>query len=212
MRDVRSLINSRSTLYRRCIGADYVRLVLPFTVAIATALGCVFAASSASKLRHRRAWTDFRASMRATRLLPERAVATVAAALATGEAVVALALLGCAAYLGTRGVAAPVRAVTAVVLAAALLLAAVLAAGVALVVRRGTVAACACFGGTAQRPLSRVHLWRNGVIMLLAATGVAVTAPAPTPASAAMTLLAAATGAIGSLFIVFWDDLAELWP
>lgn len=180
------------------------------TLAMLTLGTWVFAFSAGSKLRSRRAYRAFRAGLRAAGLVPGPALATVAAILAGCEAGLAMTMAALAAATvapSTGGV----LAATETALACAAALAAVLAAGVATVLRRGTEAPCACFGGQPRRPLGRAHLIRNAVLAGCFAAGL-VTGPLasgrPGPAA---TVLATATGSLAALLIVHWEDLADLF-
>jgi hypothetical protein len=87
----------------------------------------------------------------------------------------------------------------------------VLTSGVALIIRRGAQARCACFGARSSRPLGRAHLARN--VGLLAVVGVGlIAAPLahgrPAPAGA---MLAAVAGAAAALVVIRWEDIADLF-
>jgi GNAT superfamily N-acetyltransferase len=103
--------------------------------------------------------------------------------------------------------------VGAMVLASALM--AALTAGVARMVRRDTAPStapviCACFGRGSTR-LTRVHIARNGgltcLAMLAAATGAAPGTASLHPAGVA---LSAVVAGVGTLVVVFWEDLSAL--
>jgi hypothetical protein len=88
---------------------------------------------------------------------------------------------------------------------------AVFTAGVALAVRRGTGARCACFGA-AEQPLGARHLVRNG--LLLAAVGVAalgIAVASAQPLGPAGTAMAVSAGAVGALLLIRLDDLVDLF-
>jgi hypothetical protein len=152
----------------------------------------VFAISAAGKLRTAAARTAFRRSLADMTVLPVRAVGTVAKAVPIAEtAAVVLLVLPPTAALGS-------------LLALALL--AAFTTGIVLVLRRGTRAGCLCFG-TTERPYSRRHLVRNGLLTAAAATG-AVTSGTPTDLPA--TLIAIAAGAVAALMLVTFDELLDL--
>jgi len=169
-------------------------------VVLLTVPCAVFAVSSWSKLRGLAA---FEASLGAMRLVPTRFVRPVAAAVCGSEAVVAVGLL---VGLWHRGVAL-------VALAAAGLLLAVLTAAVVIVLRRGTVARCACFGGSGQR-LRRAHVVRNGLLLLVMAAAAALVARGTDTAGAAgppATALGAFAGGVGALLLTRLDELVDLF-
>lgn len=177
------------------------------SIVVLSLAGCVFTASAVTKLRSRPAYRAFRGGLRQTGLVPERLLPVAAAVLAGAEAVVAAGLLGAAALAADRAPWAAAVAESA--LGAAALLVSALTAGVAVVVRRGTRARCACFGGSGG-PLGRVHLARNLVLMAVLGVGLVGSPLAqerPGPAGAA---LAAGAGAIAALLFVQWEELADL--
>jgi hypothetical protein len=165
-------------------------------VALLTVPCAVFAVSSWSKLRGRAA---FVASLEAMRLVPARLVRPVAAAVSGAEAVVAVGLL---VGLWHRGVAL-------VALAAAGPLLAVLTAGIVVLLRRGTVAHCACFGGAGQL-LRRAHVVRNGLLLLVVGAAAALVV-ATGPAGPAATALGAFAGGVGALLLIRLDELVDLF-
>ncbi|HKD96110.1 MAG TPA: MauE/DoxX family redox-associated membrane protein, partial [Micromonosporaceae bacterium] len=143
---------------------------------------CVYGTSAATKLARRAATRSFRAGLRATRLLPERAVRPVATLLITAEALVSV---GAIAAITGRAVAVPQAAVLAVaVLACGSVLTGVLLGGVILVVRRGTRAPCRCFGAATDAPLGVVHIARNAALAAALTAGFAggvLSGPGPAP-------------------------------
>ena len=174
---------------------------------------CVYGTSSAAKLGSRRNYTAFRAGLAETSLVPRRLLRAVAAMLTGAEAAVAAGAAVAAILIGTGLGGARPTAIA--VLACAIVLTSVLAAGVAVVIRTGTHATCACFGarpGQASRALGWPHLIRNLALLILLLTGlaasvaVAVTRPAPAPA-----LVAATTGAVIALLVIMLDDLVALF-
>jgi hypothetical protein len=167
----------------------------------------VFIASAGSKLRSRIAFRSFRAGLRATALVPEHRLPAIAAGLAAGEAVSALLLTAAAAMVVAGATGATAMAVLA--LAAATLLFVVLTAGVALVLRRGISARCACFGASSGMPLGRVHALRNLTMLVLLTAGLALCplAHRPPAAGAAVAVLA---GVVVASLIIRWEDLATL--
>lgn len=180
-----------------------------FSIAVLSLAGCVFAASAAAKFHSRQAYPSFRDGLSETRLFPGRLLSAAAASLSGAEAVIAAGLLAAAALTAA---AAPSAAwITESALAAAAVLAATLVAGVAVVLRLGIHARCACFGAHASRPLGRVHLARNLsllVVICAGSAGVPLAHGRPAPAGA---VLAAAAGAVAALVFIRWEDLAELF-
>ena len=77
------------------------------------------------------------------------------------------------------------------------LLTATLTAGVAVVIRRGTRARCACFGAGSTRPLGGAHLFRNLALLAVLAFGLASNPLGHGHPGPAGTLAAAAAGARG---------------
>ncbi|MEU0563642.1 MauE/DoxX family redox-associated membrane protein [Dactylosporangium sp. NPDC006015] len=179
------------------------------SLGLLAALGCVFAASAWSKLRSRAAQQAFAESLRPVPLVPAGHVTGVAMAATVAEAGLVAGLA--AAAVAVTGGWPPARPLTMTVLALTGALLAVFTTGVALAVRRGTGARCACFGA-AERPLSARHLVRNG--LLLAATGTAALGIAMTrtqPLDLAGTAVALTTGAVCGLLVIRLDDLVDLF-
>ncbi len=179
------------------------------SVAILSLAACVFASSAAAKLRSRQAYQSFRAGLGETALMPERMLPTAVAALPGAEAVTAAGLAVAAGLAAAAGPGAKPAAETA--LTAAAVLTAVLAGGVALVMRRGTEARCACFGAGSGRPLGGVHLIRNLTLLALLVSGAAGSALGHGHPAPAGIVVAAAAGAVAALLFVRWEDLAGLF-
>jgi hypothetical protein len=168
-----------------------------------TVLWLVFAVSTVGKLR---AWRGFVASLQPLGLLPGRLVpaTAVAVAVAAAEVTVLLGLSAAVAGVFDLVPTGPVVRLGGLVTAAALL--GVLTGGIALALRRGTSAPCACFGAS-TRPLGGRHLVRNCVLLLVAAGALVTPAGPVVPAGA---LLGAAAGALVAVLLVRLDDLVEL--
>ena len=168
-----------------------------------------YGVSAASKLRSGRAYRAFRAGLAATALVSRPLTGLAAVVLVTAEA--AVTSLCAAALIMTFLPRAPAPALTGVALAGAAALMAVLTAGVAVAVRRGVTAPCACFGIRQQRASRRcapgaqrvpargprdgggehgLQRWQPG----LAAAG-----------------LAAAAGGVSALLLTRLDDVAALF-
>jgi hypothetical protein len=170
----------------------------------------VFAVSGLAKLRSRRAYRDYRAGLRATRLVPGRLLNGTALALAAVEAAAAGCLAGAAVLLAAGSPAAYPLAEAALATAAAL--AALLAAGVLVVVSRGMPAPpCACFGSGSARPLGTAHLIRNICLLVLLAAGLVASEFQHARPGLASSVLAVAAGLVVTLLVTRWDDLAALF-
>ena len=168
--------------------------------------------SAAAKLRSGRAYRDFRSGLAAMALVGRPLTGPVAATLAAAEAVVA-ALCATAlimAFLPRPG-APSGPALTGAALAGAAALATVLTAGVAVAVRRGVTAPCACFGSGGRSPLSGVHLTRNAALLAILVAGAASLGLERWPPGPAAAALAAAIGGVAALLLTRLDDLTMLF-
>jgi hypothetical protein len=174
-----------------------------------TLAGCVFAVSSAGKLSGRRAYRSFRKEFAKAGLIPESMVPAAAASLVGIEMSAAAALLTADALTMVAAPGAAWLAESALTLAAALT--AVLVLGVAVIVRRGTRAPCACFGARSGRPLGRFHLARNVSLLAVVCTGLVAARLASGRPSVPGAVMAALAGAVTALLFVRWDDIAELF-
>ena len=176
-----------------------------------------FGISATAKLRSRRAYRDFRSGLAATALVGRPLTGLVAAMLAAAEAVVAplcATALIMALLPRPRGLAGPALtgpALTGAALAGAAALAAVLTAGVAVAVRRGVTAPCACFGSADRSPLSGVHLARNAGLLVVLVAGAASVGLGRWPPGPVAAALAAATGGVSALLLTRLDDLTALF-
>lgn len=148
--------------------------------------------AGAAKLRDLRAFARYLGDLR---MLPPGLSGPAARGLAIAE----LAIGGLAAV--------PPTAPIGLGLGAALLLA--LSAGIAVLLRRGASAGCACFGRHSS-PLGARHLVRNGLVAVTAAAGLAIRPAGPAPHWPGIAI-AVAAGAIGAALIVSWDDIADLF-
>jgi Methylamine utilisation protein MauE len=180
-----------------------------FSVATLILAACVFGASAVAKLHSRAAYRSFRAGLRETTLMPAGLLPVTVAALPGAEAVTAAGLTAAAVLVATAGPGANPAAEAA--LTVACLLTATLAAGVAVVIRRGTQARCACFGAGSTRPLGGAHLLRNLVLLAVLAAGLASSPLGHGHPGPADTIVAAAAGAVAALLFIRWEDLAELF-
>ena len=159
------------------------------------AVGVVFLASAAGKLRSRRA---FRALVSWLAALPvplvRRQARAAAAVTAAAEALIVI-------LVALPWTVRPGLALAAVVLA-------VFAAGTWLAVARGTHAPCQCFGVSAS-PLGWRHVVRDALLVVIAVVGVAATGSGGArPGGVAVALGA---GLVLAVFVVFLDDLAVLF-
>lgn len=162
-------------------------------------LALVFLASAASKLRGPNAFRAFADSLRTMRLLPERVIVPVAAAVAVTEAVVPVLL-----------VPLPIAAVTTAAFTVAAALLATFTVAVAAVLHRGTPASCRCFGGTTAAPFGRHHLARNVVLSMFAGIGAYASLGDPAVTTRSV-VLAAPLGAVATLIVLRLDDLVALF-
>jgi hypothetical protein len=157
-------------------------------------IGLVFAVSGFAKLRGRGA---FRASVAGLRLLPEPLVGPVAAAVVAAELAIPVLLL-------TPGAAAFGFAVAVLLLVA-------FSVGIARVLAAGTAASCRCFGVSAA-PFGRHHLYRNGVLALVAAVGLlALAGPSGAGTELAGAAIAAGAASVAALVVVMLDDIVDLF-
>ena len=151
------------------------------------------------------AWRDFAESLRRLGLLPGRLVGVTAVAVVAAEVTVLLGLSAAVAGVLDLVPAGPVVRFGGLVVAAALL--GVLTVGIALALRRGTSAPCACFGAS-TRPLGGRHLVRNTLLLLVTAGALGTPAGPVAPAGV---LLGVAAGALVAVLLVRLDDLVELF-
>lgn len=77
-------------------------------------------------------------------------------------------------------------------------------------IRRGDRAPCNCFGASA-RPVGRVHVVRNAVLIIVAALGLAADAAEAGPVGPAGGFAAVIAGGVLAALVVRADDLAELF-
>jgi hypothetical protein len=166
-------------------------------------IGLVFVLSAASKLRNRRAFDDFVGAIRQllTAVVPGR-VWGRATVRGTGVAVIAAEVV-IPILLAVPGLA---RAGFAV--AAGLLVAFTVA--IAAVLRRGTGTACHCFGAAAS-PLGPVHLVRNGILLIIAGTGLVVGGVGLDGAAPAGLVVAGAAALVAAVVLTRLDDIVDLF-
>ena len=168
--------------------------------------------SATTKLRSGQAYRAYSAGLAATALVSRRLTGPVAAALASAEAAVAgLCAAALTMTFWSRQGALAGPALTVAALAAAAALTAVLTAGVAVALRRGVAAPCACFGSGGRAPLSGVHLTRNACLLAVFVAGVAGAGIERWPPGPAAAVLAAAAGGVSALLLTRLDDLTALF-
>ncbi|MFF4831361.1 MauE/DoxX family redox-associated membrane protein [Streptomyces sp. NPDC001315] len=157
-------------------------------------LGFVFLASACGKLRGRAAFGEFADGLAALRVVPAGRVRPVAMVVAGAEAVVPVLLI------------VPASAAAGLTLAVLLLGAFTLAVGV--VLWRGTVASCPCFGAS-RTAFGVRHVVRNVVLTVVGAVGLATVGGGS--GRVAGVLLAALTGAVLASLIIRLDDIVALF-
>ncbi|MFJ7423089.1 MauE/DoxX family redox-associated membrane protein [Streptomyces uncialis] len=157
----------------------------------------VFVVTAAGKSWRRESFDAFVSSLTALRLFPRRLSTPVAVATIAAEAVTAVLLA--------------VPATASAGLALSIVLLAVFAAGILAARRGGRQVPCRCFGGTGA-PLGVPHVIRNALLATVAATGLAATALASSPATPhpGGAATGAVTAAVGTLLVVRMDDLLAL--
>ena len=166
-------------------------------VAAQAAIVTTFAVSVWGKVRSRWEYAEFRDSLPGNLGIPRRLAGPVAATVVTAEALAALVLA-----VGALGLGA-VAWVPALVLLTALTIA------LGRMIRRGVRASCRCFG-RADRPPGRLHLVRNGLLLLIAVGGAAVATGTPAAVWGSGAFVAAAAGSVGALVLVSLEDLVAL--
>jgi methylamine utilization protein MauE len=180
---------------------------LVFGVLITAA--CVYGASAAAKLRGRRAYLAFRNGLGEASLIPQRLLPVSAGILAGCEAASSASLVTGAALTaaGLPGAAM----LSALALGGSVLLTAALAAGVAVVIRRGIPARCACFGAASAGTLGASHLARNMSLLALLAAGLAADQAVHGRAGPAGIGVAAVGGIATALLLIRFDDLVTVF-
>lgn len=154
----------------------------------------VFAVSASAKLRSREAFAAFVGSVRAMKLVPARRARATAVAVALAEAAVVVLLL------------VPPLAPAGFALAIGLLV--VFVGATVIMLRRGTVAPCRCFGRSSET-YGPAHLVRNGILLLVASAGLLGSPPASYDVGAVA--VSAFTALCGMLLVVFLVDLVSLF-
>jgi hypothetical protein len=157
-------------------------------------LGLLFVLSAWSKLPLGSRFDEFAASLAAMRLLGGRSVRPVAALVVAGEVAVPVLLL--------------VLPLPGFVLAG-VLLAAFLTA-IVVVLRRGTAAACRCFGGAKPVRFRWHHVVRNALLLGVAGAGVAAVVADPSVPWEA-TVVTVPAGLVVAVLVAHTDDLVDLF-
>jgi hypothetical protein len=171
----------------------------------------VYGQSAAAKLRGRRAYHEYQAGLAETALVPKGRLTLAAAALVVAES--AVTCVACSA-MATMPLLPGALVIAEAALAGALLLTTVLAAGIWLVIRRGTRARCACFGAASLRPLGAVHLTRNLGLLGLMATGLIgalIGGLGPGRPGLAIAVVAVTGGAVAGLLMIHFEGIVFLF-
>jgi hypothetical protein len=173
---------------------------------------CIFGVSSISKLHRKKVYQSYLAGLRDTRLITRSKLPFTAAFLVGCEVTAAVSSASALVALATSVPSAGIVAQSALGVSAALT--SVLTLGVAAILKRGTKARCACFGGTSRRPLSRAHLLRNSSLLILLAAGLGCALasgrdPGPLPLVSLLAVIAC--GLIAAPVFIRWEELAELF-
>ncbi|WP_158645597.1 MauE/DoxX family redox-associated membrane protein [Stackebrandtia albiflava] len=167
-------------------------------VACRCALIVVFAVSAFTKSYGSESFARFVRSVRDMGVLPERVAARpVALAVVSAEVAIPLLLVVPSAATGSAGF----------VLAAGLLLGFTVA--IVLSVRRGNQTPCRCFGHSTV-PLGVRHVWRNGALILVAASGAVAAMTGAGTTEPGVTAVAVVAGLVVGGLVTVFDDLAEL--
>jgi hypothetical protein len=179
-----------------------------FTIGAMAVLGGLFGVPGFAKTRTATARSDLRESLGALTWLPKRLVGPASATLSLTE--IALAL-GCTTAIPAALLRLPGhRAFALAVLASAGALLTILTAGVGGALRSSEPVHCTCFGRD-ERPISRVHLVRNALCLVIAVAGVSALARSPgKPIDAATGALAVAVGVVLSVILISLDDIVAL--
>lgn len=156
-------------------------------------LAVVFAASALAKVRSD-TFTRLLEMLEQMRLVPRMLARPAAAALTAAE--FSAAVLLCVPAVYRWG------------LAAASVLMAALTVGVGRLLSQGAVVSCPCFGGTGR--LTRVHLIRNGLLLMVCLAALALAWGGSGRATAAGLTVAGSAGLVLGLITTRVDMLAEL--
>jgi hypothetical protein len=158
-------------------------------------IALVFAVSAISKLRGASAFRSFESATGAMGV-PARLVRPAAVTVVAAE--VAAALL----------VALPPGGLVGLSVTVGLLIA--FSVGIALALRRGSRASCACFGSSTS-PIGRRHLVRNGLLLLVATAGIVGALTGTAPVGLAGIGIVAVAAAVCAALLTRMDDLVALF-
>jgi uncharacterized membrane protein len=161
-------------------------------ISLRVLLGLVFALALGGKLRSRRSFADFAASLHELGWLPRPARTAAPFAVVAVEGISILLL------------AVPATVPFGFGLAFGTL--AVFTASVGWSLRRGDTVRCQCFGADSG-PMGGSQVARNCVLLVAAAVGLVASAAGSASATPVGTAVAVAGGAIAAILVVRWDDL-----
>jgi hypothetical protein len=160
------------------------------------AIAVAFAASAATKVTGRAAFTAFRRWLTAGPGVPARLATPLAPVMIAAEAATAVA------------VAVPASAPGG--FAAAALLLAVFSAGVRSMMRRRVTVPCRCFG-TGRGAPGALHLIRNGALLLISVAGGALALAGTSPGSfGSGQAMAALAGTATALLLINLEEIVAL--
>ncbi|MEO3796970.1 MauE/DoxX family redox-associated membrane protein [Nonomuraea sp. B10E15] len=161
-------------------------------------LALVFVAAAGSKVRGRRGFIEFRATVSAFGVKARWSSAVAGAVIACELAAAALMPVGVTAPAGL-GIGAALLIVFSLVIASAL--------------RRGTSTSCRCFG-TSTQPLGARHLVRNAILLMTAGVGLAGTVLTGHMGSAgfdtAALIVSGFAAVVAAALVIAYDDLVAL--
>jgi hypothetical protein len=180
---------------RRAEGAFRVSHLVLFSRCL---IGLVFVISAVEKLGGRARFREFRSSLSGMRVVPVRLVGPVAGLVVAGELTVPLLLLA-----PWPSEAAPFAGLTV-----ATLLLGGFTIAIAAVLRRGTPAACRCFGGAAA-PFGRRHVVRNLALAAVSSGGAIATIADPSMTWRAV--VAVPVAVLCAVLVARLDDLVALF-
>ena len=161
-------------------------------------IGAVFLASAVSKGMGRGRFRGFVAALADLRLLPAGLTRPVALLVIILESAVCLLVAA----------PTPPLVVAGHLLASGLV--AGFAVGIAVALRRGSLAPCPCFGGSSREPLGIRQIWRNLSLLAAGLAGAAATST-PGPYHLGGGLVAAASGLVLGAVVVRLDDIVGLF-
>jgi hypothetical protein len=178
-------------------------------IAVLSAACCLYLVAATAKLHRRSAYSSFQAGLAETGLISRRLLPAAAAALVACEALVAVGAAVAAALTSVNATGA--AAVTDSALGLAIALTSILAAGIAVILRRGTSARCACFGSAANRPLGGPQLARDLGLLVLLVVALGCSQPGHGQPPAGAATIAVLAGAVTGVVLIGFDDLIGLF-